>query len=75
MVLYYGRAKQRTGSVNTKQGLKMSGHSRNIGRHPANMRAVDRRVSHGQSRTTGAGAIPGFRHAAGGVGRMFAVRR
>lgn len=36
MVLYYGRAKQRVGSVNTKQlGLKMSGCPSKIGRTSA----------------------------------------
>ena len=33
MVCYYGRAKQRTGSVNTNQpGLKMSGCPSKVGR-------------------------------------------
>lgn len=45
MVLYYGRAKQRVGSVNTKQrGLKMSGCPSRVGRNPVNTRYIAQRV-------------------------------
>ena len=43
MVRYYGRARQRTGSVNTNQiGLSMSGNARNIGNK--NINSIKRRI-------------------------------
>ena len=46
MVKYYGRARQRTGSVNTNQlGLKMSGSAPSVGRKPSMNRYVSRRVN------------------------------
>ena len=46
MVRYYGRAKTRTGSVNTKQlGLKMSGCPSRVGRNPVNARYISQRVA------------------------------
>ena len=46
MVLYYGRAKTRTGSVNTNQlGLKMSGCPSKVGRKGYISRYIARRVS------------------------------
>ena len=45
MVRYYGRAKQRVGSVNTVQlGLKMAGCPSNVGRQGFRARSVQRRV-------------------------------
>jgi len=45
MVLYYGRAKQRIGSVNTKQrGLKMSGCPSKVGRKGVISRYIAYRV-------------------------------
>jgi hypothetical protein len=41
MVKYYGRARQRIGSVNTNQlGLKMSGCPSRVGRNPVNARYI-----------------------------------
>lgn len=46
MVRYYGRAKTRTGSVNTNQlGLKMSGCPSRVGRNPVNARYIAQRVA------------------------------
>ena len=46
MVKYYGRARQRTGSVNTNQrGLKMSGCPSKVGRSIAISRYIQRRVN------------------------------
>ena len=46
MVRYYGRARQRTGSVNTNQlGLKMSGCPGKVGLNPVNNRYIQHRVS------------------------------
>ena len=46
MVKYYGRSRQRTGSVNTNQiGLKMSGCPSRIGRNPTNSRYIQSRVN------------------------------
>ena len=46
MVRYYGRAKTRTGSVNTNQlGLKMSGCPSRVGRNPVNARYISQRVA------------------------------
>ena len=46
MVKYYGRSRQRTGSVNTNQiGLKMSGCPSRIGRNPINSRYIQSRVN------------------------------
>ena len=46
MVKYYGRAKQRIGSVNTNQlGLKMSGCPSRVGRNPVNARYIKQRVN------------------------------
>ena len=46
MVLYYGRARQRVGSVNTNQlGLKMSGCPSRVGRSPTNGRVISKRVN------------------------------
>lgn len=46
MVKYYGRARQRTGSVNTNQtGLKMSGCPSRVGRNPVNVRHISQRVN------------------------------
>lgn len=46
MVKYYGRARQRTGSVNTNQlGLKMAGTAPSVGRKPYLNRYVARRVN------------------------------
>lgn len=46
MVKYYGRARQRIGSVNTNQlGLKMSGCPSRIGRNPTNTRYIQNRVN------------------------------
>ena len=46
MVLYYGRAKTRTGSVNTNQlGLKMSGCPSKVGRKGYISRYIQRRVN------------------------------
>lgn len=46
MVKYYGRARQRIGSVNTNQlGLKMSGCPSKVGRNPVNVRYIQQRVS------------------------------
>ena len=45
MVRYYGRARQRVGSVNTVQlGLKMAGCPSNVGRQGFRARSVQRRV-------------------------------
>jgi len=45
MVCYYGRARQRTGSVNTNQpGLKMSGCPSKIGRKGSINRYISQRV-------------------------------
>ena len=45
MVLYYGRAKQRVGSVNTKQlGLKMSGCPSKIGKQGVLVRYISSRA-------------------------------
>jgi hypothetical protein len=45
MVCYYGRAKQRTGSVNTNQpGLKMSGCPSKVGRKGSISRYIAQRV-------------------------------
>jgi len=45
MVRYYGRARQRVGSVNTLQlGLKMAGCPSNVGRKGVQARSVQRRV-------------------------------
>ncbi len=46
MVKYYGRAKERTGSVNTNQlGLKMSGCPSKVGRKGTISRYIQRRVN------------------------------
>lgn len=46
MVKYYGRSRQRTGSVNTNQlGLKMSGCPSRVGRNPVNSNYISRRVN------------------------------
>ena len=46
MVKYYGRARQRIGSVNTNQlGLKMSGCPSRVGRNPVNARYISQRVN------------------------------
>ena len=46
MVKYYGRARQRTGSVNTNQlGLKMSGCPSKVGRKGSISRHIQRRVN------------------------------
>lgn len=46
MVKYYGRARQRIGSVNTNQlGLKMSGCPSRVGRNPVNARYIKQRVN------------------------------
>jgi len=46
MVRYYGRARQRTGSVNTNQlGLKMSGCPGKVGLNPVNNRYIQQRVA------------------------------
>jgi len=46
MVKYYGRARQRTGSVNTNQpGLKMAGCLSNVGRKGTLDRVVGKRVN------------------------------
>lgn len=46
MVKYYGRARTRTGSVNTNQlGLKMSGCPSRVGRNPVNSNYISRRVN------------------------------
>jgi len=46
MVKYYGRARQRIGSVNTNQlGLKMSGCPSKVGRNPTNVRYIQNRVN------------------------------
>ena len=46
MVKYYGRARQRIGSVNTNQlGLKMSGCPSRIGRNPVISRYIKQRVN------------------------------
>ncbi|GAF67729.1 unnamed protein product [marine sediment metagenome] len=46
MVKYYGRARQRTGSVNTNQlGLKMSGCPSKVGRKGVISRYIQRRVN------------------------------
>lgn len=46
MVKYYGRARQRTGSVNRNQlGLKMSGCPSRVGRNIAVSRYIQRRVN------------------------------
>ena len=46
MVKYYGRAKERTGSVNTTQlGLKLAGCPSNVGRKGTLTRVVQRRVN------------------------------
>jgi len=45
MVKYYGRAKTRTGSVNTKQyGIKMSGAPSTVGHASSVQRYINRRV-------------------------------
>ena len=46
MVRYYGRARQRIGSVNTNQlGLKMSGCPSRVGRNPVLGRYIGQRVN------------------------------
>ena len=46
MVKYYGRARQRIGSVNTNQlGLKMSGCPSRVGRNPVISRYIKQRVN------------------------------
>ena len=46
MVKYYGRARQRIGSVNTNQlGLKMSGCPSRVGRNPVINRYIKQRVN------------------------------
>ena len=46
MVKYYGRSRQRIGSVNTNQlGLKMSGCPSRVGRNPVNARYIKQRVN------------------------------
>ena len=46
MVRYYGRARQRIGSVNTNQmGLKMSGCPSKVGLNPTNNRYIQQRVN------------------------------
>ena len=46
MVKYYGRARQRVGSVNTNQlGLKMSGCPGKVGLNPVNNRYIQHRVN------------------------------
>ena len=46
MVKYYGRARQRIGSVNTNQlGLKMSGCPSRVGRNPVIARYISQRVN------------------------------
>ena len=52
MVKYYGRARQRTGSVNTKQlGLKMAGISPTIGKKGVLLRYTKSRVRGGPGST------------------------
>lgn len=90
MVRYYGRARQRTGSVNTNQlGLKMSGCVSKVGRSAFCRIAISHRVKCNQTRCgdvvvngmvmrTNAGncikAQPRSRANAGGVGRIWSPR-
>lgn len=71
MAIYYGRAKQRTGSVNRKQpGLKLSGCVSKVGRTAFCRISISQRVKCGLP-TIG---LPKSRAAAGGVGRIWTPR-
>lgn len=90
MVRYYGRARQRTGSVNTNQlGLKMSGCVSKVGRTAFCRVGISKRVKCNQVRcgdVTVNGVVvrkntapcvvaqPKSRASAGGVGRIWSPR-
>ena len=90
MVRYYGRARQRTGSVNTNQlGLKMSGCVSKVGRSAFCRVSIAKRVKCNQTRCGDVvvngvvirknegqcvAAQPRSRAVAGGVGRIWSPR-
>jgi len=90
MVRYYGRAKQRTGSVNTNQlGLKMSGSPSIVGRNAFSSVSIANRVLANQARCGAVllhgvviktntapckKAAPKSAAVAGGVGRIWSPR-
>lgn len=90
MVRYYGRARQRTGSVNTNQlGLKMSGCVSKVGRSAFCRVSLSQRVKCNQKRCGNVvvngvvmktntapcvAAQPRSRAVAGGVGRIWSPR-